>query len=58
MKYRDAKTLKIGDIITRSVDKSIWTIQSIEIFGQYKKVFLHCINESNDKCSMYNVEIE
>lgn len=58
MKYRDAKVLKANDLVCRSSDKTYWIVQTTEVFGQYKKVFIHCKNESNDKCSLYNNEIE
>ena len=43
MKYRDAKHLKKNDWITRKKDNLRLQIDSIEIFGQYKKVKVTCI---------------
>ena len=58
MKYRDAKLLKEGDFIARKNDPNVLLkIISIEIFGQYKKVKVTCI-EAGAHVSFVNEEIE
>lgn len=53
MKYRDAKLKKVGDWITRKSDKLVLKIDSMEIFGQYKKVKFRCILPTEAGGSFY-----
>lgn len=43
MRYRDAKNLHNGDQVTRKKDKLVLTVNSVEVYGQYKKVKLMCL---------------
>ncbi|CAB4196734.1 hypothetical protein UFOVP1290_254 [uncultured Caudovirales phage] len=58
MKYRVAKFLQTGDQVTLKSDQSILTIKTAEVFGQYKKVLFHCVNEHNESVSVYNDHVE
>jgi hypothetical protein len=57
MKYRDAKNLQPGDEVTRLSDKKILTVESTELYGQYKKVKINCLFKDS-KISIFNDEIE
>lgn len=52
MKYRDAKNLQKGDKVTRK-DGKILTVESIELYGQFKKVKVNC----QENVSVFNEEI-
>lgn len=58
MKYRDAKDLHNGDQVIRKDDKVSLIVQEVQVFGQYKKVILHCVTEHNARISIYNEEVE
>ena len=58
MRYRDAKDLHNGDQVQRKSDKTYLVVQSTEVFGQYKKVYIHCVDEHNGRVSLYNDEVE
>ena len=58
MRYSVAKKLINGDQVLRKSNKTFLIVQSSEVFGQYKKVYLHCIDASNARVSVYNDEIE
>jgi hypothetical protein len=58
MRYRDAKNLHNGDQVIRKSDKTPFIVQDIEVFGQYKKVYIHCVDEQNARVSFYNDEVE
>jgi len=58
MKYREAKDLQNGDQVIRKDDKVSLVVQEVQIFGQYKKVLLHCVTEHNARVSLYNEEVE
>ena len=58
MKYRDAKELRSGHIVIRKGDAVVFTISSIEVFGQYKKVKLNCLAEDGSVETLYNDDIE
>lgn len=58
MRYREAKNLQSGDQVLKKSDKAKLIVQSLEIFGQFKLVRIHCETMSGDKISLYNSEIE
>jgi hypothetical protein len=58
MRYRDAKNLHNGDQVVRKNDQVPFIVQTIEVFGQYKRVVIHCVNEHNVRASLYNDEVE
>lgn len=58
MKYRDAKDLHNGDQVIRKDDQVPLIVQEVQVFGQYKKVLMHCTTESNERVSIYNDEVE
>jgi hypothetical protein len=58
MRYRDAKDLHNGDQVKRKSDGTYLIVSSTEVFGQYKKVYIHCVDEHNAKVSLYNDEVE
>ena len=58
MRYRDAKNLHNEDQVIRKSDKAVLVVSSTEVFGQYKKVYLHCVDEHNARVSLYNDEVE
>lgn len=58
MKYRDAKKLQSGDEVIRKEDKVSLTVKEVHVFGQYKKVQLHCVTPSNASVTVYHDEIE
>ena len=57
MKYRDAKNLQKGDQVIRKSDSASLTIDSTELYGQFKKVKIYYIEE-NVLNSIFNDEIE
>jgi hypothetical protein len=57
MKYRDARNLQAGDEVTRLSDKKILTVESTELYGQYKKVKIIYL-EGEIKFSLFNDEVE
>ena len=57
MRYREAKLLHNGDEVILKSDKTILLVKSLEVFGQYKKVKLNCVNDSGRAYSVYNDEI-
>lgn len=58
MKYRDAKKLQNGDEVIRKEDKVSLTVKEVNVFGQYKKVQLHCVTTSNAPVTVYHDEVE
>lgn len=58
MKYKLAKWLQTGDQVILKSDQSILTVKTAEVFGQYKKVLLHCVDHNNAPVSVYNDHIE
>ena len=42
MKYRDARKLSMGDVVARKSDSKIFTVLSIEAYGQYKECRINC----------------
>lgn len=58
MKYRDAKLLHNGDQVIRKYDDIAFIVNSIEVFGQYKKVKINCIGENNSYETLYNDEVK
>jgi hypothetical protein len=58
MKYNVAKFLQNGDQVILKSNESILTIIIAEVFEQYKKVLLHCVNENNEAISVYNDLVE
>jgi len=57
MKYRDAKNLQSGDEVVRKADSATLIVDSIELYGQFKKVKINCLLGDN-KTSIFNDEIE
>lgn len=58
MRYRDAKNLHNGDQVIRKTDKVPLIVSSTEVFGQYKKVHIHCVDEHNARVTLFNDEVE
>jgi hypothetical protein len=68
MRYRDARLLQAGEMVIRKSDRMLLTVQSIEAYGQHKKVKINCILLANqDGCeyvagttivSLFNDEVE
>lgn len=62
MKYRDAKNLQNGDEVIRKVDQVSLIISDIEVYGQYKKVRLNCIQHVEGsgglRVSLFHDEVE
>jgi hypothetical protein len=58
MQYRYAKTLHKGDQVICKKDQVPYIVESTEVFGQYKTVLIHCVNEQNVYASFRNEEIE
>lgn len=56
MKYREARLLKENDIVHRKDDGAQLVVESIEAFGQYRKVKVHCLL-GEVKIVLYNEEI-
>jgi len=42
MKYRDARTLKDGDIIMSKETKGIYIVKNIEVYGKDKPIRINC----------------
>lgn len=57
MKYRDAKILKEGNIISLN-DGKVLKIISIETYGSVKTIRFNCKDELNVSCCVYNDEIK
>jgi hypothetical protein len=57
MRYRDAKKLHNGDEVIRKSDKVSMIVNSVECYGQYKKVKINCIINGS-LTSIYNDEVE
>ncbi len=57
MKYRDARLLKEGDVVHRKDDNALLIVESIEAFGQYRKVKVHC-RLGEVKLVLYNEELK
>lgn len=57
MRYRDAKKLHNGDQVTRKFDQQVLTVNNIEVFGQYKRVKLVCL-EGNSLVELFHDEVE
>lgn len=58
MRYRNAKNLHNGDQVIRKSDREPLLVQSVDVFGQYKKVLIHCVNVLNVRFSLSNDEVE
>lgn len=58
MKYRDAKNLHKGDEVTDIDTNEVLTINSIEVYGQYKLVRLNCLNASGTLITLYHNDVE
>lgn len=58
MRYRNAKNLLNGDEVERKVDKQIMTVVDIEVYGQYKKVKINCVDVVGSHISLFNDEVE
>lgn len=57
MRYRDARLLHNGDQVIRKSDKVPMMVESVELFGQYKKVKLNCLI-GDTLVVVYNDEVE
>jgi hypothetical protein len=53
MKYRYAKNLHNEDQVTRKEDKALLIVKSIEVYGQYKKVKLNCVEYKDSGTGAY-----
>ena len=49
MQYRHAKLLRHGDVVIKIDDGSELFIDTIEIYGQVKKIRLNCIDRKTFK---------
>lgn len=49
MKYREAKLLTHGDIVLRTEDNAELFVDSVEVYGQLKRVRLNCIDRHTFK---------
>jgi hypothetical protein len=62
MKYRDAKKLHNEDQVIRKENGATLIVKSVEVFGQYKKVKLSCVewkeNGTGAYVSLFHDEIE
>jgi hypothetical protein len=58
MRYIYAKELHEGDQVKRKSDQVVFVVNSIELFGQYKKVKLNCVAENGMPETLFNDEIE
>jgi hypothetical protein len=58
MRYRDAKNLREGDIVIYKPSMKSYTVRSIELYGQYKKVKITCyIPGDAGNTIFYNEEV-
>lgn len=44
MRYREAKNLEQDDIVFRISDGESFQVIDIEVYGQYKRVRINCLN--------------
>jgi hypothetical protein len=58
MRYRDAKKLHNEDQVTRKSDGVILTVLNVEVYGQYMKVRLNCVDPNNAAVSLFHDEVE
>lgn len=64
MKYRDARKLVMGDVVARKSDKKVFTVVSIEAYGQYKRCKINCAllpsleRSETLHISFYNEEVD
>ena len=61
MRYRDAKKLRVGDVITDTATQILHKVVSIEIFVEAKQVRIYAetIDPSKNPGSIfYNTEVE
>lgn len=57
MRYRDAKKLHNGDQVTRKFDQQTLTVSNVEVFGQYKRVKIVCL-EGGTLVELFHDEVE
>jgi hypothetical protein len=59
MRYRDARQLQNEDEVIRKSDNRVLIVKSLELFGQYKKALLHCVDkETNSRVDLYHDEVD
>lgn len=58
MRYRDARLLNVGDKVVRKSDQVVLQVESLEIYGQYKLVKLHCTDSNGSKVVVANDEVK
>jgi len=58
MPYRYAKVLHNGDQVIRKCDGIPFIVKDIEVFGQFKKVKINCVDEAGVYETLFNDEVE
>ena len=58
MQYRYAKSLHNGDQVTRKYDGALFIVKDTEVFGQYKKVKINCVDADGVYETLFNDEVE
>jgi len=58
MQYRYAKLLNNGDQVIRSCDGLPFIVKDTEVFGQFKKVKINCVDENGVYETLFNDEVE
>lgn len=58
MRYRDARLLHEGDEVIRKSNNGVYTIKSLEIYGQNKVVRLNCVDLNNALVTLYHDEVK
>jgi hypothetical protein len=58
MKYRDAKLLKEGNVVTSKETGNSYFVSSIEVYGNIKRVRINCFNTPLPDISFLNDEVD